>query len=233
LIQGNNVASVLQRMSSQVELWEPPGDRKAIFLNCYLMMTDQMYHAIKQQRFNDGVWVGLLLERFAEYYFEALNDYLQNRTTTPIVWLHAHRTTDSNHLHVLQNLFLGINAHINYDLVLTLHDTLSKDWKDMSDEIRAQRFSDHCLVNEIIADTIDRVQDEVIERYSPSMDIVDKGLGRLDEKIFAWLIKRWRAEVWNNFQLYIKCANTDEQASFRTMLEGKVLRRAKLISLGN
>lgn len=74
----------------------------------------------------------------------------------------------------VQNLQLGVNVHINYDLVLTLDDLLRPEWPDMSEEQRATRFGDYCHVNDIIGRTINDVQDQVLEPAMSAMDIVDK-----------------------------------------------------------
>jgi hypothetical protein len=66
-------------------------------------------------------------------------------------------------------LLLGVNAHINYDLVLTLVDLLEPEWKQLSAEQCQQRHSDYCHVNEIISLTIDIVQDDVLERSIPTI----------------------------------------------------------------
>ena len=96
----------------------------------------------------------------------------------------------------LQRLFLGVNAHINYDLVLTLIDLLRDEWSHLDEHGIAHRLSDHRKVNEIIANTIDEVQDTILEREAPALDLIDKGLGRLDEMLIAKLITAWRDRVW-------------------------------------
>jgi len=60
------------------------------------------------------------------------------------------------------------------------------------------RYADHCKVNVMIAQTIDAVQDQVIERYDPKMDLVDRLMGSLDEWLISRLIAGWRDRVWRN-----------------------------------
>lgn len=57
---------------------------------------------------------------------------------------------------------MGVNAHINYDLVLTLYEMLLDEWWQLSKQEQAYRYQDHCKVNEIIAARIDQVQDELL-----------------------------------------------------------------------
>ena len=58
------------------------------------------------------------------------------------------------------------------------------------------RYRDHCHVNDIINQTINAVQDQVIERFEPWFAVVDKVLGPVDEWMTSLLISEWREEVW-------------------------------------
>src|SRR5690606_32407413 len=112
-------APVIARMQTFLRQWEDAADRKAVFLRCYSMMTANMLVAIEQGEFRDRTWVERLLHRFADYYFLALDAYEQERTAAPAVWQLAHDAARDDAALPIQNLLLGVNAHINYDLVLT------------------------------------------------------------------------------------------------------------------
>lgn len=85
---------------------------------------------------------------------------------------------------------------------------------------------DFCHVNHIIATTIDGVQDQVVERYSPAMDLLDKLLGPLDEWGAARMITHWRDEVWQNVEQWLA---TDDAAK-RAVLHQKVEAAAFFIN---
>ena len=157
-------------------------------------MTENMLVAIEENKFNDNEWVAQLLHRFADYYFDALTCY-NCGDVTPAVWSEVHKAAATKKLHVIQHLLLGVNAHINYDLVLSLYDMLAPEWNSLSDEMREKRYQDHCLVNATIGATIDKVQDEVVEKYAPRMNVVDRVMGRLDEMLLLKLISEWRDSV--------------------------------------
>src|SRR5690606_9984266 len=112
----------VDRMDQQAKAWEADADHRYLFLRCYAIMTRSMLAGIGQGRFRNGPWVEGLLARFAEYYFEALTLYDGQAADTPAIWRLAHDSSRQHKLHVLQHIMLGINAHINYDLVLTLHE---------------------------------------------------------------------------------------------------------------
>ena len=119
--------SVINRMQAYIDAWEKAGDRRAIFLSCYELMTRNMLAAIGAGDFEDWAWVYALLERFAEYYFAALDAY-EREQTIPVVWKLAFNAAQRPMSHVLQDLILGVNAHINYDLAFALADMLTPEW---------------------------------------------------------------------------------------------------------
>jgi len=50
-------------------------------------------------------------------------------------------------------------------------------------------------VNQVIALSIDRVQDEIIEPNNYAMQLIDSVFGRLDEFLLSKLINYWREEM--------------------------------------
>ena len=216
---------LLQKMIQQADTWEKSADRRYIFLRCYSMMSTNMVVAIREGKFEDSAWVSTLMQRFADYYFVALEAYENRAEHTSRVWRQAHDAAQHQELHVLQNLLLGVNAHINYDLPLSLYDCLCLDWTNLDDAQRRSRQNDHETVNAIISSTIDTVQDTVVEPASPIMAIVDRVLGRMDEWLLSQLITSWRSEVWN---VAIRMLEATEEASLediRQEQERRVLEK--------
>ncbi|MCB9080941.1 MAG: hypothetical protein H6555_04440 [Lewinellaceae bacterium] len=222
---------VVQHMQVQIDQWASTGDPRATFLRCYALMTNNMLSAIEAGRFQDPAWVKQLLQHFAEYYFQALTQYEKDSPETPVVWRYTFNETCHAGHHVLQRLLLGINAHINYDLTLCLWDILHNDWFTLSPGIQQQRFADHCLVNTIIAETIDIVQDTVIEVEDPRWSILDDLLGRLDERLLSALITHWRQQVWQQALQLIEAPTSEERQVLRQQLEKHALQRAQRICL--
>jgi hypothetical protein len=221
---------IVQKMDTLATEWEQQNDKRALFLRCYCIMTEKMFRALDEKRFIDQEWVERLLLQFSDYYFDALACF-DCGERVPKVWRVAHEAASQKKLQVLQHLFLGINAHINYDLVLTLYELLKDEWKTLSEEGRQTRYQDHSMVNTIIRETIDQVQDEVVEVDTPWMDFIDKAMGRLDERLFGNLISAWRKEVWKNTLLLIDCKDEKERADLIRKLEQDVLKKAKWIRL--
>jgi len=218
---------VLQRMTILVDQWEAAHDRRAIFLGCYRLMTRNMLDAIDAGRFHDDEWVSRLLHRFADYYFDALALYDQASADTSPVWKIAHAATRNDKVMTFQHLLLGVNAHINYDLVFSLVDLLAPEWADLTTAQREERHADHELVNRIIGETVDAVQDQVIDRHSPWFKVLDKLLGPTDEWLTSRLIAHWREEVWDSAVRYLALPDARERETFHENIEFTAVRRGE------
>lgn len=223
--------NVLQRMEQHIIDWQETGDQRHVFLSCYRLMTANMLTAVEENRFHDKAWVNNLLHHFADYYFEALACY-DCGEAVPEVWQQVHVATRQKKLHRLQQLMMGVNAHINYDLVLTLYDVLNAEWHTLSPEAQKIRYEDHCTVNDIISATIDKVQDEILEPNDPVITWIDQAFGRLDEYLLSRLISSWRQNVWENTQKMLATDSPAEREILRLEVERHVLHRGKVLSLG-
>lgn len=222
---------MVERMMTLIQQWQAGQDRRAIFLHCYALMTQNMLQAVAEGRFQNGTWVLTLLHRFADYYFVGLETYEQNDPTTPAVWQAAHEAARRPQPRPLQHLFLGVNAHINYDLVLTVEELLGPVWPTLTLTQQQQYHQDFDQVNVIIKETVDQVQDEVLERHDRLMAWVDVLAGPLDEWLTGWLISGWRHEVWNEAISMIACPDAAAREQCRLELENKTLSRGRQILL--
>ena len=223
--------TILKQMREQIYHWEQTSDSRATFLSCYLLMTENMLQAIESNQFHDSKWVYTFLHRFAEYYFEALAAYEYQRLIAPKVWVIVHDAAQKDTTQVLQNLLLGINAHINFDLIFTLVDMLTPEWQQLSLLEKDQRQADHNHVNLIIADTIDSVQDQVIESLIPKMDLVDKLMGPLDEWMISTLITHWRDDVWRQAVDLLEMEDIEACEVRKEQIEQQTINRASTILL--
>lgn len=219
----------LERMQAQIARWQPAADRRAIFLGCYAAMTGNMLRGLEAGEFADPDWVGRLLEHFAGYYFEALAAWEKAHEAAPAVWQQAHRAALDPHTGALQNLVLGVNAHINYDLVLAVRDLLAPEWAGLDADARRQRYRDHCQVNAVITRTVNTVQDEILEQAEPWTAWMDGLFGPLDEWAAAAMITRWRAQVWRHAVALLSLGDGQPAERLRLQVEAETLRLGSLL----
>lgn len=228
--QSANSPAPLRRMQLLVSRWEEAGDERCVFLKCYSLMTGNMLAGIDRRRFSDGGWVQNFVERFAGYYFDALDAYDCDAATAPPVWRLAHDAAGSADTWAIQKLLLGINAHINYDLVLTLEELLAPSWPDLPAGQRAARRRDYDTVNRIIGQTIDAVQDDVLEPAMPFMSWIDRVLGPADEMLLSRLLTNWRDHVWQQAVDLMAAREPAARAARIKAVEELALRRAQAIA---
>lgn len=220
---------IAERMREIAASWEAAADQRSVFLACYGMMTRNTLDAIAQGEFTNPEWVKRLLRRFAEYYFAALDAYDRYPGSSPAVWRATFEYTRDSNVWALQKLLLGVNAHINYDLVLALQDTLQDEWDRLPAEERASRFADHCHVNHVIWQTIDAVQDEILEPVMPMLKWVDEVFGRADEWMISQLIKEWRDRVWRKAVELLETPDSVKRETLIKELEQDALHRTQAI----
>jgi hypothetical protein len=216
-----------ERMRECLCRWQEAGDGRAIFLGCYALMTDNMVAAVRAGEFRDPAWVKHLLVHFAGYYFAALDAWDAGDASLPPVWRCAYEVACQPDASALQQLLLGVSAHINYDLVLATADLLEGEWHAMEDAEREARRADFDQVNLIIATTIDEVQDTILEPAAPILGIVDAALGPIDEWMIAGQVRRWRNEVWAEAIRRVGLIDPFEREAHRQQIEAAALQWAQ------
>ncbi|HMD89023.1 MAG TPA: DUF5995 family protein [Anaerolineaceae bacterium] len=223
----DNGEQVLVKMNDLLASWEVANDRRSIFLSCYKMMTQNVVAAIRANEFEDTPWVATLMDNFAEYYFQALDAYENKADSPPDVWRIAFIAAQNPRTHVLVNLVLGVNAHINYDLVFALSELLAGEWGRLSPAQRQMRYRDHCRINLIISNTIDEVKYQIIDPYQPLIGVVDKIFGPLDDWMTSLLISEWREEVWKHATRLLDTGESDIRTAIVQQVHQLSLDRAQ------
>ena len=120
-------------------------------------------------------------------------------------------------------------VRLESDLVLALYDEMHPELTALKREGFDLRQSDHNLVNQIIAETIDTVQDQVLEPHSGMLALVDVLMGRADEWILSQMITGWRSEVWQEACAMLDTENPEQRELHRLQLEENVLKKAGAI----
>ena len=190
-----------------------------------------MLDAVDAGEFADAAWVSHLLHHFAGYYFDALDAYEAGEEGAPAVWRRAHDAARRSGTPAISLLLLGVNAHINYDLVLAVADLLEPEWPSLSDEERHARYEDFCRVNDTIGRTIDSVQDTILEKREPIMALVDTLFGPVDEWLVSRGITEWREEVWEHAIRRVEITGDAQREVLRQEIEASAMRWARLFDL--
>jgi hypothetical protein len=165
------------------------GDRRAVFLTVYTRMTAAVRAAIDDGRFADPAWMRRYTVTFADYYRRAFLAFERGEEAVPAPWRVAFGTALAGDALVAQDAFLGVNAHINYDLALTLRDL-------GIDPARRRKRADHDRIDAVLADLVDAQQAALADLYAPGLSAVDATLGRFDEALSLVSMTEGRAWAW-------------------------------------
>ena len=186
----SSVADVQDRLGQLEARLIARNDRRSVFLTVYTEMTAQTARAIDEGTFDDSVWMRRYLVRFAEYYRRAFEAFERGAfEDVPDPWLVAFGTALRGDALVAQDAFLGINAHILYDLALTLSDI-------GLDPEREVKYTDHRRIDGILGRLV-RIQRELLaERYAPGLSRVGKHMQGFDERWSASTLRHARENAW-------------------------------------
>ncbi|MEF8885485.1 MAG: DUF5995 family protein [Haloarculaceae archaeon] len=186
----DSLADVLARLRGLEERLRERGDRRAVFLTIYTRMTGQVRAAVEGGEFANPEWMRRYTVTFADYYRRAFLAFERgNPGQVPKPWRVAFGTAVEESGLVAQDAFLGINAHINYDLALALRDV-------GIDPDRAAKRADHLAINDVLAGLVDAQQDALAELYAPGIEAVDASLGRFDEALSLGSLTEGREQAW-------------------------------------
>jgi hypothetical protein len=148
------------------------------FHDSYVVMTRNLSQAIINDYFMAPQRVERLMIDFAQYYFRALNDYVEDGRL-PQVWqrvIGGRRFTNSPAV----SLLLGASAHIKHDLPLALAGRI--DAPELF-------YADFMTINKVVVVTVQ----ELIGNYEPAW------LQPMAARLLARELIRWRRRAWAKF----------------------------------
>ena len=66
-------------------------------------------------------------------------------------------------------------------------------------------------MNQVIARTMEATQQEIIGRYSPMLDALNKVSFNMDFIVISHLISQWRQQVWHQAADYLDLRDLDQR----------------------
>ena len=165
-------------------------DRRAIFLTLYGVVSSEMRARVRRGAFEDNAWVERYTVAFANLYREALESYEAGRLdSVPKAWRLCFDAAASGTGLVLQDMLLGVNAHVNHDLPLALSSiSIEPD--------HALRYRDHAAVNGVLAAVTERATERLAALYAPGLPALDDCAGPVDEIVSAFSLEVARESAW-------------------------------------
>jgi hypothetical protein len=230
-IQGESVSSIealLRVMRRQLRQWDAARDNRAAFLRVYAGMSAGVLERIDQGFFLDPAWIERVAVRFGWYYFHALAEWEAGRRAPP-AWAFAFEQTRRRRTFVLQDILLGMNAHINNDLPLVMWEMLVGEGDALTRERSVRRRFDHDQINRVLELVIPVAGREAARTDGRGIKPLSWVLGDLDESLALFGLITYRDKVWQNAQFLLAAAET-ERPTVIHWIEQDALHVAQLIA---
>jgi hypothetical protein len=219
----DSIDAGIQALGSLEQAFRKQHDRRAIFVTAYLSITRAIGQNIAAGAFLDNAWVTRYALCFANLYRKALLAYETGDTlATPKAWQIAFDTAKRGEALAIQDLVLGINAHINHDLALALDEV-------SIDPDRATRYADHTKVNDVLKAATDPLQDRIGQVYAPILNLLDNACDRIDEDIACFSVEKAREDAWGAALALANARSELERAAVRAGLNTRSAVLARLV----
>ncbi len=180
---------VIQEMERRYEPLEAQQDRDGIFALSYLRTTEKLQQLFDTVGFENPASIVREDALFADYYFEAYDNYHLGTANVPTAWQIAFDAAENESVSGTGNLVLGTSAHILRDLPFVLYE-LDQKGTPISK-------ADHDLFNEILLQV--DVLGELAQKFDPTIDDDDLP-GTADDLERFQVIALWRELTWQNYQ---------------------------------
>ncbi len=231
-----DVDEALSCMGRALDYFHERDDYRAVFLRAYYIITRNVHTALNQlgdyagkQIFFDANWVRRLSGKFASRYFHSLTTFDRDPTAER-AWKIAHRSAENRTGTIVQDLLLGLNAHINYDLAYAIYLNM-KEHGDSADHLLVPRRKfDHDQVNNILVRSIPEVAETLTRDYGGGILFLTRVMFSLDDVLSATGLKYYRERVWWTAISYLATADDDEVELVHDRLNWESTRVARAIA---
>jgi hypothetical protein len=188
--QAQDVDQVLALLAEIVAGARAAGSASGYFPALYRQVTLRVQRGIAQGFFDDGPRMERLDTVFANRYLAAF-DTIRAGGEPSRCWQVAFRATRRDQVIILQDLLLGINAHINFDLGIATAEVGGG-----GGALAALR-GDYEKLNQILAELLPKAE-AVIGRFSPMIGLLDQVGGRDETAALNFSIDAARDDAWNH-----------------------------------
>lgn len=217
------IEAVLDEMTARWRRLHRAGDWRAVFARTYLTTTQEILAATRRPGlFANPAWIVEIDCHFAHRYFDAF-DRIERSDACPMPWRVAFEAAGAKRTFIVQDVLLGMNAHINYDLPHSLDATIPRD---LPPEALEPYRLDNAALNTVLAESVPVVQTALADHYDAVLHVLAAAMGRRDEAFATRLIEAWRARAWGTF---LVLRTTDAAGEVHGLIEQSAVDNAMLL----
>jgi hypothetical protein len=185
--QPKTVDEVLQQLDQIIFTCRKESNRLGFFATLYRNVTIKVKEGIAAGLFDDGPRMERLDVAFANRYLAALQSFRQNEPLSNC-WRVAFQTAANYWPLIIQQLLVGTNAHVNFDLGIAAAGIAP------GPGLPALR-DDFDRINSILSGMILKVRTD-IEELSPWIKFLDRLAPTAEDQIINFSLNKARASAW-------------------------------------
>lgn len=189
-------------------------DPNAVFALMYLLTTYGVRQHLRDGFFSDNDYLAIITVAFAKMYLDAYDAWKRgDRAAAPPAWLEAFDWAATGQSSIIEDEFLGMNAHINYDLAVAEASV------GLTDAQGNSRKPDMDRINHVLYDVTDDVQYWIAYYYGPTPPTTppsDAHTNSTDFSEFTLILEPiyvWREQAWVNAQIISSAPDQTSRAA--------------------
>lgn len=155
---------------------------------------------------------------FASLYFNPIQQFLNTQTEHISPWKTYFSYCKKAKGNAFLEMLLGINAHINSDLAVTLY------------ELPYREYDDFQRINTILSDVIPEVMKFLAKEYHNLFALGGIVFPHFAHDEFTDIVVRWRMQAWNNAQRLQQLPQAEAISSLHAQTENIAERLIHLFS---
>jgi tetratricopeptide (TPR) repeat protein len=230
-----DIDEAIPALKKALDWYHENNDYRAVFLRAYYIITVNVHAAVhgrgewRKGIFFDPDWIASLAGKFSSLYFQSLTTF-ERSPESELAWKVAHRLAEDRSSTVVQDLLLGLNAHINYDLAYGIYMNFKEHGDDRNHLLLPRRKFDHDQVNEILLRSIPEITTTLARDYGGAIRFLDVALDRLDDLLAGTGLRYYRERVWWDAVSYLTTADEQELGLVHEKLNRESASLANLIA---
>lgn len=193
--------------------------RMGYFAVLYLHVGHAVQRALAAGKFQHPVELQRLNDAFFLRYRTAFDAFRDGRQASA-PWEASFRAASDDRLCVLQHLMLGVNAHINFDLALSVVDSIP------AEQLPAFR-PDFEYMNAILDSLVDGMADDLATIFAP-LRVINRLFRREDDLIVDFSMRVAREQAWHHVLTLSKLAGVEREREI-ARLERQATELASLV----
>jgi len=204
-------------------------NHRAVFATTYLMLTKQIFADVKsglvERDFIDPKYLYTEDALFANVYLRTIKAYDRGDEIAR-AWKIAFDTAARDDTGAVQDMLLGINAHVQNDMPFVLASL------GLSTPDGKSRKPDHDEGNGSLNRGYEAVVEEVRVRFDSAIGLSNPAGLPADDLLGLELVRVWRENVWRNAEKLLNADGKREQRQVAKRIEDDAAATAQAIAAG-